>query len=160
MSKNKSKKNSENTIVENRKVRHDYFIEETFQAGIVLEGWEVKSLRIGKAQIQEAYVRIHRGEAYLIGAHISVFSEAQQGFKLPDPTRSRKLLLSRRELNKLIGATQREGYTLVPVNLHWSKGKAKALIGLAKGKKQQDKRASEKSRDWNREKARLLKEQR
>ncbi len=145
------------TIAENRKARHDYFIEDDFEAGIVLEGWEVKSLRAGRAQLKESYVVIKDGEAWLLGAHVSPLPTASTHIH-PDATRTRKLLLHRAELDKLIGAVERKGYALVPLNLHWSKGRAKLRIGLAKGKKQHDKRATEKERDWQREKQRILKQ--
>lgn len=143
-------------IAENRKARHEYFIEETFEAGIALQGWEVKSLRAGRAQLKEAYVFIKDAEAYLFGAHISALPTASSHVAA-DPTRTRKLLLHKAELNRLVGAVERRGYTLVPLELYWKNGKAKLRIGLAKGKKAHDKRASEKDRDWQREKARLLK---
>ena len=144
------------TIAENRKARHDYFIEETYEAGIALQGWEVKSLRAGRAQLKEAYVFIKDGEAFLFGAHISALPTASTHV-IPDPIRTRKLLLNRSELNGLIGAVERRGYTLVPLELYWKNGRAKLRIGLAKGKKEHDKRASAKDRDWQREKSRLLK---
>lgn len=144
------------TIADNRKARHDYFIEDDFEAGLVLEGWEVKSLRAGRAQLKESYVVLKDGEAWLIGAHVSPLPTASTHIH-PDATRTRKLLLHRDELDKLIGAVERKGYALVPLNLHWSKGRAKLRIGLAKGKKQHDKRATEKERDWQREKQRILK---
>ncbi len=145
------------TIADNRKARHDYFIEDDFEAGLVLEGWEVKSMRAGRVQLRESYVVIKDGEAWLLGAHITPLPTASTHIH-PDPTRTRKLLLHRLELDKLIGAVERKGYALVPLNLHWSKGRAKLRVGLAKGKKQHDKRAVEKERDWQREKQRLLKE--
>lgn len=144
------------TIADNRKARHDYFIEDDFEAGLVLEGWEVKSLRAGRVQLSESYVVIKEGEAWLLGAHITPLQTASTHIH-PDPTRTRKLLLHRHELDKLIGAVERKGYALVPLNLHWSKGRAKLRVGLAKGKKQHDKRATEKERDWQREKQRILK---
>ncbi len=158
MAKDKQNKagNPSATIADNRKARHDYFIEDDFEAGIVLEGWEVKSLRAGRAQLKESYVVIKDGEAWLLGAHVSPLPTASTHIH-PDPTRTRKLLLHRHELDKLIGAVERKGYALVPLNLHWSKGRAKLRIGLAKGKKQHDKRATEKDRDWQREKQRILK---
>ena len=143
-------------IAVNRKARHDYFIEDTFEAGLVLEGWEVKSLRAGSAQIAESYVYIRGHEAWLIGAHFSPLKTASTHVKA-EPTRSRKLLLHRRELDRLIGAVERKGYALVPLDLHWHKGRANLNIGLAKGKKQHDKRAASKDRDWERQKARILK---
>ncbi|MBI5450039.1 MAG: SsrA-binding protein SmpB [Gammaproteobacteria bacterium] len=143
-------------IAINRKARHDYTIEEHYEAGLALEGWEVKSLRAGRAQLSESYVLIKNGEAWLFGAHISPLATASTHVH-PDPTRSRKLLLHRNELNKLIGAVERKGYTLIPLNLHWKRGRAKLDVGLAKGKKEHDKRATVKEREWQREKQRLLK---
>ncbi len=142
-------------IAENRKARFDYFIEERYEAGLVLQGWEVKSLRAGRAQIKEAYVTVRAGEAFLIGAHFSPLPSTSSHV-IADPVRTRKLLLNRRELDGLIGAVERRGYTLMPLELHWKHGRAKLTVGLAKGKKQHDKRATEKDRDWQRDKARLL----
>jgi len=156
MSKTKKSGKPSSRIAENRKARHEYFIEDTFEAGLALEGWEVKSLREGRAQLTETYVHLKNGEAWLIGAHISPMLSASSHVKA-DPTRTRKLLLHRNELDRLVGAVERKGYTLIALNLHWSKGKAKLDIGLAKGKKQHDKRATEKARDWQRQKARILK---
>lgn len=150
------KKNAPARIAENRKARHEYFIEDTFEAGLVLEGWEVKSLRAGRAQLTETYVHVKNGEAWLIGAHISPLVSASTHITA-NPTRTRKLLMHRNELDRLVGAVERKGYTLIALNLHWSKGKVKLDIGLAKGKKQHDKRATEKARDWERQKARILK---
>ena len=150
-----SKKPTGNTIALNKKARHDYFIEEEFEAGIALQGWEVKSLRDHRLQLSESYVLVRNGEAFLFGAHISPLKTASTHIN-PDPTRTRKLLLHRSELNKLIGAVERKGYTLVPLAMYWAHGLAKLKIGLGKGKKAFDKRASEKERDWNREKQRLL----
>jgi SsrA-binding protein len=144
------------TIALNKKARHDFFIEERFEAGLALEGWEVKSLRAGRVQIKESYVTVKDGEAYLFGAHITPLPAASTHVT-PDPTRTRKLLLHRRELDNLIGLTERKGYTLVPLALYWKRGMAKVEIGLAKGKKMHDKRATEKERDWQREKERVLK---
>ncbi|HXG29795.1 MAG TPA: SsrA-binding protein SmpB [Nevskiales bacterium] len=155
MNKSDNKPAAPRVISLNRRARHDYFIEDEYEAGLALEGWEVKSLRAGKAQIAEAYVVIRNAEAWLIGAHISPLGSASTHVR-PDPTRTRKLLLHRHELNKLIGATERQGYTLVPLSLYWQRGHAKLEIGLARGKKQHDKRASIKERDWQREKARAL----
>ena len=155
MSKSGKKKN-ESTIALNKKARHDYFIEQTFECGLVLEGWEVKSLRAGSAQITETYIHLKNGEAWLIGAHFSPLNTASTHIN-PDPTRTRKLLLNRLELDRMVGAVERKGYTLVALALYWSKGRAKLEIGLAKGKKQHDKRASDKDRDWQRQKARILK---
>jgi SsrA-binding protein len=143
------------TIAENRKARHDYFIEETLEAGLMLQGWEVKSLRDGRANIKEGYAVIRNGEAWLVGANFSPLPAASTHV-LPDPVRSRKLLLNRRELDRLIGAVEREGYTLVPLSLYWKKARAKLALGLARGKKQHDKRASDRERDWDRQRQRLL----
>jgi SsrA-binding protein len=150
-----SKATANRTIAENRKARHDYFIEEQLEAGLALQGWEVKSLRDGRANLKEGYAVIRNGEAWLVGANISPMASASTHVS-PDPVRSRKLLLNRRELDRLIGAVEREGYTLVPLSLYWNKGRAKLALGLAKGKKQHDKRASEKDRDWQRQRQRLL----
>ncbi|MEN8166982.1 MAG: SsrA-binding protein SmpB [Pseudomonadota bacterium] len=144
------------TIALNKKARHDFFIEERYEAGISLQGWEVKSLREGRAQIKESYITIKDGEAYLFGAHIVPLSTASTHIT-PDPTRTRKLLLHRKELNKLIGLVERKGYTLIPTAMYWKKGYAKLEIGLAKGKKQHDKRADDRDRDWKREKERIFK---
>jgi SsrA-binding protein len=143
------------TIADNKKAFHDYFVEERFEAGLVLEGWEVKSIRAGRVQLKESYVVVKNGEVFLIGCHISPLPTASTHIH-PDPTRTRKLLLHGPEISKLIGKTERAGYTLVPVNLHYAKGRIKLEIGLAKGKKQHDKRAAEKEREWVREKARLM----
>ena len=143
------------SIVENRKAFHDYFIEERFESGIALEGWEAKAIRAGRAQIKEAYVVVRQGEIFLIGAHISPLPEASTHIQ-PDPVRTRKLLLHAEEIRKLIGKVERAGYALVPINLHYSKGRIKLEIGLAKGKKQHDKREAERDRDWRREQQRLL----
>ena len=144
------------TIALNKQARHDYFIEERYEAGLALEGWEVKSLRAGRVQLKESYVLLKEAEAWLFGAHISPLTTASTHIK-PDPVRTRKLLLNRRELDTLIGAVERRGYTLVPLALYWKKGRAKLEIGLAKGKKEHDKRAAAKERDWQREKQRILK---
>lgn len=145
----------DNTIAQNRKARHDYFIESDYEAGVVLQGWEVKSLREGRLNITEAYVIIQNSEAYLVGATISPLQTASTHIH-PNPTRARKLLMHRAELDKLIGYVERKGYTLVPLAMYWKHGLAKLKVGLAQGKKQHDKRASEKDRDWNREKQRIL----
>jgi SsrA-binding protein len=147
--------NTERLIAENRRARYDYFIEERFEAGLVLEGWEVKSMRAGRAQLTEAYVYVRNAEVLLIGAHLAPLRTAST-HKIADPVRTRKLLLHQREIDKLIGATERRGYTIVPLELYWVQGRAKLQIGLAKGKKQHDKRATEKARDWQRDKARVL----
>ena len=156
MGKKQKKMSGGSTIALNKKAGHDYLIEQRYEAGIVLEGWEVKSLRAGRIQLKEGYVKILRGEAFLIGAHISALTSASTHINA-DPVRSRKLLLKRSELNKLIGLTERAGYTLVPTAMYWKHGRAKLEIGLGKGKKQHDKRSSEKDRDWKREKERLFK---
>jgi SsrA-binding protein len=156
MNTKKSKQSNDHVIAVNRKARHDYFIEDKFEAGLVLEGWEAKSLRAGRAQLTESYVHLRNGEAFLIGAHFSPLNTASTHTKA-DPTRSRKLLLQRYQLDRLIGAVERKGFALIPLNLHWSKGRAKLEIGLAKGKKQHDKRATSKDRDWQRQKERILK---
>lgn len=145
------------SIAENKKAFHDYFIEERIEAGMVLEGWEVKSIRAGRAQIKEAYVVLKGGEVFLIGAHMSPLTTASTHVKA-DPVRTRKLLLHRKEIAKLIGKVERAGYALVPLDLHYKKGRIKLEIGLAKGKKQYDKREAEKNKDWNREKARLMRD--
>ena len=155
-SKSKKKTGNDSRIAENRKARHEFFIEENFEAGLALEGWEVKALRAGRANLTEAYAILKDGEAFLLGAHISPLNTASTHIK-PDPTRTRKLLLNRRELDRLVGAVERRGYTLVPLSLYWQRGRAKLSLGLAKGKKQHDKRAADKDRDWQRQKARILK---
>ena len=152
---NKKKSNSSSTIAQNRRARHDYFLEDRFEAGLVLEGWEVKSLRDGRGQLNESYIVIHQGEAWLHGAHISPMLSASTHIH-PENVRRRKLLLNRIELNRLIGAVDRKGYTIVPVAMYWKKGRAKLEIALAKGKQQHDKRASAKDQDWAREKARIF----
>lgn len=143
------------SIVQNKKAFHDYFVEERYEAGMALEGWEVKAIRAGRVQIKESYVVIRQGELFLIGAHISPLPTASTHVK-PDPVRTRKLLLHAREIAKLIGKAERAGYTLVPLDMHYARGRIKLEIGLAKGKKQHDKREAEKTRDWEREKQRLL----
>lgn len=155
MSKKKPKTPS-NTIAQNKKARHDYFIESHYEAGLSLMGWEVKSLRAGRAQLKESYVIIKNGEVFLIGAHFSPLTSASTHVHA-DPTRTRKLLLKREEISKLIGAVERKGYTLVPLDLHWRHGRAKLEIGLAKGKQKHDKRAAIKEREASREAARAMK---
>ena len=155
MTKPKEKK-APAQIAQNRKARHDYFIETRYEAGLVLTGWEVKSLRAGRTQLKEGYVTIERGEAFLVGAHFSPLTSASTHVK-PDPTRARKLLLHREEINKLIGAVERRGYTLVPLSLYWKKGRAKLEVGLARGKQLHDKRADLKARESEREMERVLK---
>ena len=143
------------SIVQNRKAFHDYFIEHRYEAGIALEGWEVKSIREGRVQLKEAYVIVSNGELFLIGSHISPLPSASTHFT-PDPVRTRKLLLHAREIDELIGSVERAGYTLVPLDLHYKGGRVKLEIGLAKGKRQYDKRQAEKEKDWRREQQRLL----
>lgn len=145
------------SITDNKKAFHDYFIEERYEAGLMLEGWEVKSIRAGRSNLKESYVVLKNGAVYLIGCHISPLPTASTHIH-PDPTRSRKLLLHAAEISKLIGKVERAGYTLVPLNLHFSKGRIKLEIGLAKGKKQHDKRESDKERDWKREQSQLMKQ--
>lgn len=147
------------SIIENRKAFQDYFVEERLEAGLVLQGWEVKAIRAGRSNLKEAYVVLKGGEAWLIGAHISALASASTHVK-PDPTRSRKLLLNAAELRKLIGQVERAGYTLVPIDLHYNRGRIKLAVGLARGKKQHDKRDAEKERDWKREQQRLLRSRR
>ena len=152
----KAKSQQNETIAVNRQATHEYFIEERFEAGLVLQGWEVKSLRAGKVQLKESYVAIKRGEAWLSGAHISPLLSASTHIN-PESVRHKKLLLNRHELNKLIGAVERKGYTLIPLSMYWKNGRAKLEVGLAKGKQLHDKRAASKDRDWQREKARIMK---
>ena len=148
---------AEKIVSKNKKAFHDYFIEEKYEAGIVLEGWEVKSIRAGRAQLKEAYVIVRRAELFLIGAHMTPLPEASTHIT-PDPVRTRKLLMNASEIAKLIGKVERAGYTLVPLDLHFVRGRVKLEIGLAKGKKQFDKRATEKEREWQRDKQRLVKQ--
>jgi len=143
------------SIVQNRKASHDYFIEQRFEAGIALEGWEVKAIRAGRAQLKEAYVIVSNGELFLIGSHISPLLAASTHV-IPDPVRTRKLLLHAAEISRLIGSVERAGYALVPLDLHYKGGRIKLEIGLAKGKRQYDKRQDEKEKDWRREQQRLL----
>lgn len=154
-SSKKGKNTPERLIVDNRKARHDYHFDEFFEAGLVLEGWEVKSIRAGKIQLRDSYILLKNGEAWLIGAHISPLSTVSTHIHA-DPIRSRKLLLNQRELHKLSISVHREGFTVVPIDLHWHKNRVKAEIALARGKKSHDKREAEKDRDWQREKQRLL----
>lgn len=143
------------SIISNKKAFHDYFVEERFEAGVSLLGWEVKAIRAGRANIKESYVVIRDGEVYIFGMHITPLAEASTHVH-PDPIRTRKLLLHARQISKLIGLVERAGYTLMPLDLHFQKGRIKVEIGLAKGKKQHDKREAEKERDWNRERQRLM----
>jgi SsrA-binding protein len=144
------------SIAQNKKAFHDYFIEQKFEAGLALEGWEVKAIRAARAQLKEAYVIVQQGEIWLIGCHISPLQTASTHLR-PDPTRTRKLLLHAEEINRLIGSVERAGYTLVPLDMHYARGRIKLEIGLAKGKKQHDKRQAEREREWRLEKQRLLK---
>ena len=152
----KRDKTPDNRIAVNRKARFDYHIEETFEAGLALQGWEVKSLRAGKAQLSETYVHVRNGQAQLIGAHFTPLNSASSHVQT-DPTRTRSLLMHRRELDRLTGLVERQGMTLVALELYWKNGRAKLRLGLAKGKKQHDKRATTKDRDWKIDKARLMK---
>lgn len=159
MAEKKTKKasaKSNPSIATNRQATHEYFIEARYEAGLVLEGWEVKSLRAGRVQLKESYVTIKKGEAWLSGAHISALASASTHVN-PEAVRMKKLLLHRHELNKLIGSVERKGYTIVPLSMYWKSGRAKIEIGLAKGKQLHDKRASSKDKDWEREKARIMK---
>jgi SsrA-binding protein len=144
-------------IVQNKKAFHDYSIEERFEAGLVLEGWEVKSIRAGQVQIGESYVIVRNGELFLLNGHITPLKTASTHIN-PEPDRTRKLLLNAAEIRKLIGKVERAGYSLVPLEMHYSKGRIKLEIGLAKGKRQFEKRASEADKDWKREQNRLLKQ--
>ena len=156
MTRSRDKKSDNPRIADNKKARFDDRREDPFEAGGALEGWEVKSLREGRAQITESYVHLRDGEAWLLGAQSTPLGTVSTHIR-PDPTRTRKLLLHRHELDRLIGAVERKGYTLVPLNLHWRNGRVKLDIGLAKGKKSHDKRAAVKDRDWKRQQARILK---
>jgi SsrA-binding protein len=155
MAGKKNKPTPQNRIAVNKKARFDYLIEETFEAGLVLQGWEVKSLRAGRAQISESYVLLREGEAWLFGAHISPLLSASTHIHT-DSSRTRKLLLHRSELRKLIGAVERRGYALVPLSMYWKRGRAKVAIGLGKGKFFNDTATTEKARDWQRDKQRIL----
>ena len=155
-SKKKNKQQNDRTIAVNRKARHDYFIEDNIEAGLALEGWEVKSLRAGRGNLTESYAIVQNGEVFLLGAHFSPLPSASTHVQA-DPTRTRKMLLNRREIDRLIGAVERKGYTLVPLSLYWQRGRAKLDLGLAKGKKQHDKRTADKDRDWQRQRARIMK---
>lgn len=143
-------------IAQNKKARHDYFIEEDNEAGMELQGWEVKSIRLGRVQLKESYVIVRDGELFLFGAHISPLPSASTHIN-PDPTRTRKLLMHKHEISRLIGAVERRGYTLVPLSMYWKSGRVKLKVGLAKGKRQHDKRAALKRREWDREQQRLMK---
>lgn len=156
MAKKSTSKAGSSTIALNKKARHDYFIEDRYEAGIMLQGWEVKSLRAGKVQLVDSFVFIKNGEAWISNLLITPLQTASTHIT-PEPTRVRKLLLHKTEIDRLIGAVERKGYTLIALALYWSKGKVKVDVGLAKGKKQHDIRATEKERDWQREKQRILK---
>ena len=145
------------SIVQNKKAQHDYFIEDRYEAGLVLEGWEVKAIRAGRAQLNEAFVVIRQGELFLLNGHISPLPNAA-AYTKPDPVRTRKLLLNAEEIRRLIGKVERAGYALVPLDLHFSKGRIKLAVGLAKGKRQFEKRAAEQDKDWKREQQRLLRQ--
>ena len=145
------------SIVENRKAFHDYFVEDRYEAGLVLEGWEVKAVRAGRAQISDAYVIVDEGALWLIGAHISPLGSASTHVK-PDPARTRKLLMTAEEIRRLVGKVEQRGYTVIPLDLHFSKGRIKLQIALAKGKLKHDKRASEREKEWQRDKHRLLRQ--
>lgn len=147
------------SIVENKKAFFDYFVEDRYEAGLVLEGWEVKAIRAGRAHIKESYIVVRESALWIIGAHISPLTSASTHIH-PDPVRTRKLLLHGEEIKKLIGKVEQRGYTLVPINLHYSKGRVKCDIALARGKKQHDKRETQKDRDWEREKARVVRQMR
>jgi SsrA-binding protein len=153
------KDESAGRIAVNRRARYDYFIEERLEAGVAFLGWEVKSLRAGRLQLQEAYVLLKDDEAWLFGAHISPLPTVSTHV-LPDPTRSRKLLMHRRQIDSLVGAVERKGRTIVPLSMYWKNGRAKLEIGLARGKKEHDKRADTRDRDWERERARVMKRRR
>lgn len=153
------KDESNGRIAENRRARHDYFIEERIEAGVALQGWEVKSLRAGRLQLAEAYVLLRDGEAWLFGAHVSPLVAASTQTRA-DPTRTRKLLLHRRQIDSLVGAVERKGRTIVPLAMYWKAGRAKLEIGLARGKKEHDKRADTRERDWQRERERVMKARR
>jgi len=156
MKKNTSAKEKNSQIANNKKARFDYHIQDTLEAGLVLEGWEVKSLRGGQSQLKEGYVNIKKGEAWLVGVHISPMKTTSTHTKT-DPTRHRKLLLNRKELDRLIGSVERKGFSLIPLKLYWKRGKVKIEIGLGKGKQKHDKRQSIKERDWSRQKSRISK---
>ena len=150
------KKQSDATIVLNRKAGFDFFLEDQYEAGLVLEGWEVKSLRAGKINLSDAHIFIKHGEAFLLGAQIQPLLTAST-HSIPDPSRTRKLLLNKKELNHLIGSVERQGYTIIPLSMYWKKNNIKLKIALAKGKKEHDKRETSKNRDWQRDRSRIMK---
>ena len=153
---NDQKTTSRKTIAVNKRARFEYEIEERLEAGIALEGWEVKALREGRVQFADSYVLLKDNEAFLFGCQVNPLPTASTHVK-PDPTRTRKLLLNRREIDHLVGAVDRKGYTVVPTAMYWSRGRAKVEVGLAKGKREHDKRRTEKDRDWERQKGRIMK---
>jgi SsrA-binding protein len=152
----KKKESGEGSIAQNKKARFDYFIEDRIEAGLALQGWEVKSMRAGKAQLTDSFVIFRDGEAFLLGSHVTPLNTVSTHV-VPEPKRTRKLLMNRREIDRLIGLVERKGYTLIALELYWSKNRVKVKVGLAKGKKQHDKRDTEKDRDWQRDKSRALK---
>lgn len=156
MSKSKTKNSGNGTIAQNKKARHEYTIEDKFEAGLELQGWEVKSLRAGKANIGDSYVMLRDGQVYLFGATITPLSLASTHV-VCDPTRIRKALLHRNEIERLIGLVERQGYTLIPLSMYWQRAWVKIEIGLAKGKKEHDKRSDLKEREWSRDKERIMK---
>jgi SsrA-binding protein len=143
------------SIAQNRKAFHDYFVEERYEAGLVLEGWEVKAIRAGRIQLSDAYVLVRNGELWLVGAHISPLPTVSTHF-VPDPTRTRKLLMHAEEIQRLIGKVEQRGYTLIPLDMHYKKGRIKLEVALGRGKLKHDKRAAERDREWERDKQRLL----
>jgi SsrA-binding protein len=151
----KKQQSGESSIAQNKKARFDYFIEDRIEGGLALQGWEVKSMRAGKAQLTDSYVILREGEAWLLNSHVTPLNTVSTHY-VAEPKRVRKVLLNRREIDRLTGLVERKGYTLVALELYWSKNHVKVAVGLAKGKKQHDKRATEKERDWNRDKARIL----
>lgn len=159
MTKAKDEKQTERSIAVNRRARHDYFIHDTYEAGLALQGWEVKSLRDGRAQIAESYVILKNNEAFLVGAHFTPLHTASTHVS-PSTTRTRKLLLHAKQIGQLIGKVERAGYTVVPLDMHWTNGRAKLSIALVKGKKDHDKRATIKDRDWQREQGRVMRHDR
>jgi SsrA-binding protein len=152
----KKKESGEGSIAQNKKARFDYFIEDRIEAGLALQGWEVKSMRAGKAQLTDSFVIFRDGEAYLLGSHVTPLNTVSTHV-VAEPKRTRKLLMNRREIDRLVGLVERKGYTLIALELYWKKNRVKVAVGLAKGKKQHDKRDTEKDRDWQRDKSRALK---
>ena len=152
----KKEQKEQSSIAQNKKARFDYFIEDRLEAGLALQGWEVKSMRAGKAQLTDSFVIFRDGEAWLLGSHVAPLNTVSTHV-VAEPKRTRKLLMNRREIDRLIGLVERKGYTLIALELYWSKNRVKVTVGLAKGKKQHDKRDTEKDRDWQRDKSRALK---